>query len=124
MDDLLLAILVLVTLAFWIGYRMGRRRTLDLMMHNILKDPERMRNALDLFVAANQEEDTPVTRTQVAVRVEWHNNLCYLYRADTEEFISQGSSVTQAIESAPKLDPKIEYTIPADMAKQPQTTKP
>jgi len=105
MDEALLITLILMAV-FWWGYRTGRRRTLDLLMTNMLEDPERVRSALDQFIEANQPEDQA---SQVPVRVEWVGTNCYLYRTDTEEFLAQGTSISQAIERV--KDPKIKCII-------------
>lgn len=106
MDDVLVITLILMGV-FWWGYRTGRRRTLDLIMTNLLKDPVAVRQALDKFVEANQaEEEDP---THVPVRVEWVGNICYLYRTDTDEFLAQGTSISQAIERV--RDPKIKCIV-------------
>ena len=110
--------LALVALAF---YYVGRVSMFNKLLKNILNRPDYIKALVDRY---HREKDQPQKdQPTVAVTVEWQGDQCYLYREDTMEFIGQGDSIEAAIQNS-RIHGGVEYLIPADMAKKPETNQP
>lgn len=110
-------------LAFYIlaAYAWGRWSQWRLTIHTMVADPKRFADLLSRLDAIKQEEATP---TRIELRAEWVNDICYLYRKDTNEFVGQGRDVDSAIKNAPALDAACDYVIAKDMANKPEQIQP
>jgi len=102
-------------------FTLGRWYQIRVMVRNLLTNTEHIRDILNRHLAEDlQESDSKV----VAVDAEWHGNQVYLYRADTHEFLAQGTDIHGAIANITHLTPGVSYEIPADMAKKPPASQP
>lgn len=112
-----------IELAFYIlaAYAWGRWVQWRLTIQRMASDPKRFADILTRLDTINQEEALGVQLTRIELRVEWHNDICYLYRKDTGQFVAQGTDPYAAIESAQGLDDACDYVVPKEMVNKPKT---
>lgn len=114
-------------LAFYIlaAYAWGRWSQWRLTIHRMVSDPKRFADLLSRLDEIKQEESTALQITRIELRAEWHNDICYLYRKDTNEFVGQGGDVDSAIKNAHGLDAACDYVIAKDnMVNKPEQIQP
>jgi hypothetical protein len=117
MDDMDLLLLVLYGAGC---FALGRWYQIQVMIRGLLNNHERIRGILERYA----EEDAAAESSVVQVDAEWVGDQVYLYRADTHEFLAQGTDIHGAIANITKLTPGVSYEIPADMAKKPEASQP
>ena len=103
-------------LAFYIlaAYAWGRWVQWRLTIQRMASDPKRFADILGRLDAIQQADALGDQITRIELRAEWHNDICYLYRKDTNEFVGQGQDVDSAIQNAHGLDDACEYVIAKD----------
>jgi hypothetical protein len=104
-----------------LAYAWGRYAQWRKNMHNLLNNPQRISDIL-----AKYAEVTAVEQPQkdVELRVEWHDDQCYIYRKDTNEFMAQGRDITQAINAIDSRLHQGAFVVPKEMATKPQQNQP
>ena len=106
-----------IVLVFIAGYFMGWFRASKHMLDRILSKPESMIELLEKYKAA-KEEDEPVVGTTREIEVQKENSSFYLYAKDNGEFLGQGVTLDQALETVKQRFPGQNFAghIPAEQA--------
>jgi hypothetical protein len=117
-EDLLVN-LILLLLAFWIGYRLGKTSVAVNMARLFITDPNKMRQMMaDIERVARdaQLEDTAQDQMTVVKDQEQF----YLYRKSNNEFLAQGSTLKEALDLVAKRFPQENFTgaISKELAEQ------
>ena len=109
-----------IVLVFIVGYFMGWFRASKIMLDRMLAKPESMIELLEKYKTAKQEEETKVEDSVREIEVHNEKGAFYLYAKDNGEFLGQGSSIEDALESVRKRFPGKNFAghIPAEAAKQ------
>ena len=88
--------IILLLLAFAIGYVIGWMLQGRKLLRNLLSNPDNMIRLLEAYKqaeAVDNEAKTGVTE----VAVEQHNDTYFLYAKSTNEFLGQGASLEEAL---------------------------
>ena len=101
-----------------LAYAWGRWTQWRINMHNLLNNPQGIANILSKYAEVKDVDDKP--QLEVEVRVEWHEDQCYIYRKDTNEFMAQGADITTAIAAIDSREHPGNFVIPKDMATKPK----
>lgn len=102
MTDLFITILVLV-LVFALGALWGAWHTTNTVIQRMVDDPDEFKQIL---AQIDRIKLDPVSSSSTQlVRVEWHDDHCYLYDTD-DHFLAQGTTEAQALELAQKRYPQ------------------
>lgn len=114
--------IITTILIFWAGWSL---RGL-VLMHKLSQRPQYFRRLLDELEKVRNQEDTPdpAAKSIEWVDVEWHQGQAYLWRQRDRKFLGQGPDLDTAIERCQNLEPGIEYRIPKEMAKSPDSIQP
>lgn len=93
MDDVLLLILV-VAVAYWLGYRMGHQVATWRIIAGIVKNPQEIQQAIAQLEAVQAEVAQATTQTQ-DWQIEQQGGQWYVYDSQGQ-FLAQGSSEQEA----------------------------
>jgi hypothetical protein len=105
-----------------LAYAWGRWTQWRINMHNLLNNPQGIANILTKYAEVKDVEAKP--QQEVEVRVEWHEDQCYIYRKDTNEFMAQGRDITQAINAIDSRIHQGAFVVPKEMATKPKQNQP
>jgi predicted nucleic acid-binding Zn-ribbon protein len=109
--DILLIILA-VALGFVIGWRVNEHIHQSILT-DILKragvTAEDLEKALDKL--STEIDETPDSTTKVYVKVERVNDQIFMFRKDTNEFLAQGTTAQDLLDSLTKRFKDMEFTI-------------
>ena len=105
-----------------VAYVWGRYAQWRSIINNLLANPDYFADLLKRY-SSLKDADTPKS-SQIELRADWVNDICYLYRKDTNEFVGQGRDVDSAIANASGLDDSCDYVIAKDMVKKPEQGQP
>lgn len=99
-----LGTIAVVVIAFWLGWR---ART-AIIMHHLSEDPDRMIGVLNKIKeinAKNAEGKASEVPANGDVKIEYHHGHVYLFESETDRFLAQGATITDAIEMMDKRFP-------------------
>lgn len=95
--------LLLVALAFWAGFKLGKHVAVIKIVKGILSDPTDLQRALKEFQEVRVLEQTE--EKPEGMSVERHGNQIYLFASPSNEFLAQGNSLQEALEQVEKRFP-------------------
>jgi len=86
-----------------LAYAWGRWTQWRINMHNLLNNPQGIANILSKYAEVKDVDDKP--QLEVEVRVEWHEDQCYIYRVQTLPLLLQPLTAvnTRATSSSLKI---------------------
>jgi hypothetical protein len=114
--------ILLIFLIFVAGYAAGWFRASKHMLDRMLEKPEVVMELLKKYKAAKDEvdaEDAGTASTAVReIEIQKENSSFYLYAKDNGEFLGQGSTLDQALETVKQRFPGQNFAghIPAEQA--------
>lgn len=95
-----------ITVGVAIGFFWGVWRATQSFIERIIERPEEIKDLMSRVQAAAENEPESKDSELQEYRTEWHDNVCYLYD-HKDNFLAQGSSITEAMERAEKRFPKM-----------------
>lgn len=92
-----------------IGFFWGVWRATQGFIQRIIENPDEIRELMDKVDRTVKEEVSKKQSKEEVYRTEWHNDVCYLYDSK-DNFLAQGSSITEAMDRAEKRFPGLKLT--------------
>lgn len=109
--------IILILLAFGFGYFVGCMRQGHRLLQNIFGDPDNMIRLLENYKKAQaQVADDTVKLDITEVTVENRDGIHFLYTRATNEFLGQGASLEQALDTLRARYPNRIFSMTADTA--------
>lgn len=103
--------IAILAVVFWLGWKV---RT-AVIMHHLSEDPDRMISILNRIKEINEQKATPDESAKGDVKIEYHNGHVYLFETETDRFLAQGQTISEAIDIMDKRFPgrfTLKITIP------------
>ena len=98
-------------IVFWLGWRV---RTAIIMYH-LSENPDHMIKILNQIKELNAKSETKSETKNGDVKIEHHNGHVYLFETETDRFLAQGATISEAIDVMDKRFPgrfTLKITIP------------